>query len=134
MDRPEIVSREQWLAARKQLLAREKELTRAADELNAERRRLPMVRVAKDYRFTGPDGEVGLLELFDGRSQLVVQHVMFAPSWEDARLPAARHYRARPPGDLGAARGPGAARASRRPELHRVTDRAGRLAGRAAEN
>jgi predicted dithiol-disulfide oxidoreductase (DUF899 family) len=84
VDRPQIVTREEWLAARKGLLAREKELTRALDELNAERRRLPMVRVEKDYRFTGPDGEVGLADLFDGRSQLVVQHLMFDPAWEQA--------------------------------------------------
>ncbi|WP_143262024.1 DUF899 family protein, partial [Allokutzneria sp. NRRL B-24872] len=67
VDRPEIVSRDAWVAARKQHLAREKELTRAFDQLSAERRRLPMVRVDKDYRFTGPDGEVGLLDLFEGR-------------------------------------------------------------------
>jgi predicted dithiol-disulfide oxidoreductase (DUF899 family) len=75
---PEIVSREQWLAARRQLLAREKELTRARDRLNADRRRLPMVRVDKAYVFDGPDGEVTLLDLFEGRRQLVMHHFMFA--------------------------------------------------------
>lgn len=82
MDRPNVVTRDEWLTARRELLAREKELTRALDELNADRRRLPMVRIEKDYRFTGPDGEVGLVDLFDGRRQLVLQHFMFDPSWD----------------------------------------------------
>jgi predicted dithiol-disulfide oxidoreductase (DUF899 family) len=77
MNLPEIVSREQWLAARKDLLAREKRLSRERDALNADRRRLPMVEVAEDYRFTGPDGEVGLLDLFEGRRQLLVYHFMW---------------------------------------------------------
>ena len=81
---PQVASREQWLVARRELLSREKELTRARDALNADRRRLPMVAVEKDYRFEGPDGTVGLDGLFGGRRQLVVQHVMFDPSWEDA--------------------------------------------------
>ena len=81
---PEIVSREEWLAARTELLVREKELTRARDRLVADRRRLPMVEVTKDYKFAGPDGEVGLLDLFDGRRQLIVQHIMFAPDDERA--------------------------------------------------
>ena len=67
MSLPEIVSREEWLGARKAHLAREKEFTRMRDELTAERRRLPMVRIEKDYRFTGADGEVGLADLFEGR-------------------------------------------------------------------
>ncbi len=83
MSLPEIVSRDQWLSARLELLAKEKELTRARDELSANRRRLPMVEVEKDYRFEGPDGEVGLLDLFEGRRQLIVGHFMFDPSWED---------------------------------------------------
>lgn len=83
MSLPEIVTREQWLAARRQLLAKEKELTHARDALSADRRRLPMVEVEKDYRFDGPDGEVGLLDLFGGRRQLIVAHFMFDPSWED---------------------------------------------------
>jgi len=83
MSLPEIVSREDWLAARKDLLAREKELTRARDALNAERRQLPMVKVEKDYVFEGPEGKVGLRDLFDGRHQLIVRHFMFDPSWED---------------------------------------------------
>jgi len=83
MGLPEIVSREEWLVARRQLLAREKELTRQRDALNADRRRLPMVRVETPYVFHGPDGDVGLSELFEGRSQLVVQHFMFDPSWDE---------------------------------------------------
>ncbi|MBA0128310.1 DUF899 domain-containing protein [Haloechinothrix sp. YIM 98757] len=83
MGLPQVVSREEWLAARKELLAKEKELTRARDALNAERRRLPMVEIDKDYVFDGPGGRAGLLDLFDGRRQLIAQHVMFDPSWED---------------------------------------------------
>lgn len=80
---PPIVSQAEWLDARKELLAREKELTRARDALGAARRRLPMVRVEKDYRFTGPDGEVGFPALFAGRRQLIVYHFMFDPRWDD---------------------------------------------------
>src|SRR3954452_16965875 len=83
MTLPKIANREDWLAARTALLAKEKEMTRARDALNAERRRLPMVEVTKDYRFEGPDGEVGLLDLFEGRRQLIVKHFMFDPEWED---------------------------------------------------
>ena len=83
MSLPEIVSREEWETARRELLAREKELTRARDELAAARRRLPMVLVDKDYRFEGPDGDVGLVDLFEGRHQLIVCHFMFDPAWED---------------------------------------------------
>ncbi|WP_380174801.1 DUF899 domain-containing protein [Kineococcus sp. DHX-1] len=84
---PEITTREEWLRARTALLEREKEAVRAKDALNADRRRLPMVEVTEPYRFTGPDGEVGLADLFAGRDQLVVQHVMFGPDW-DAPCPA----------------------------------------------
>jgi predicted dithiol-disulfide oxidoreductase (DUF899 family) len=80
---PEVVSSEEWLAARNELLAKEKELTRARDRLNADRRRLPMVRLDKAYTFEGPDGTVGLLEMFDGRPQLVMHHFMFGPDWEE---------------------------------------------------
>ena len=83
MSLPEVVTREEWLAARTALLAKEKEMTRAHDALNAERRRLPMVRVEKDYVFTGPDGEARLVDLFDGHLQLVVGHFMFEPDAED---------------------------------------------------
>jgi len=83
MSLPEIVDREEWLAARVDLLEREKALTRQRDELNADRRRLPMVEVDEDYVFDGPDGPARLLDLFDGRRQLIVYHFMFEPSWED---------------------------------------------------
>lgn len=79
---PPIVSRQQWLKARKKLLAHEKELTRQYDRVNAERRRLPMVRIEKNYLFEGPGGEQSLLDLFEGRRQLVIYHFMFDPSWE----------------------------------------------------
>jgi predicted dithiol-disulfide oxidoreductase (DUF899 family) len=78
-----IVSRDEWLAARKQLLRQEKELTRQRDMVNAERRRLPMVRIEKDYRFDGPSGTVRLPDLFEGRRQLIVYHFMFDPDWEE---------------------------------------------------
>ncbi|MCX2860339.1 thioredoxin family protein [Paucibacter sp. PLA-PC-4] len=78
-----VVSRERWLAERIKLLAREKELTRLQDQLARERRALPWVRVDKDYRFYTPDrGRRTLAELFQGRRQLLVQHFMFAPGWE----------------------------------------------------
>jgi predicted dithiol-disulfide oxidoreductase (DUF899 family) len=79
---PDVTSREQWLAARRELLVREKELTRQRDALNADRRRLPMVEIDKDYVFEGPDGTIGLADMFNGRSQLIIQHVMFDPSWQ----------------------------------------------------
>jgi predicted dithiol-disulfide oxidoreductase (DUF899 family) len=81
---PEVVSPVEWRAARKELLAKEKELTRARDRLNADRRRLPMVRVDKPYTFEGPDGTVHLPELFEGRPQLVMHHFMFDPQWDQA--------------------------------------------------
>jgi predicted dithiol-disulfide oxidoreductase (DUF899 family) len=87
MTMPEIVSSERWLAARTELLAREKELTRARDALNADRRRLPMVKVEKDYELEGPAGHVGLRDLFGDARQLVVQHFMYDPSW-DAGCPS----------------------------------------------
>jgi predicted dithiol-disulfide oxidoreductase (DUF899 family) len=79
---PTIASREEWLAARKELLAREKEFTRARDQLNADRRRLPMVKIDKAYEFEGPQGTVGLIDIFEGRRQLIVQHFMFDPGWD----------------------------------------------------
>src|SRR3954468_16978980 len=82
MSLPQIATRDEWLAARTALLAKEKEMTRARDALNAERRRLPMVEITKDYAFEGPSGTVGLLDLFDGRRQLIVRHFMFGPDWE----------------------------------------------------
>jgi predicted dithiol-disulfide oxidoreductase (DUF899 family) len=80
MNRPQVVSAQEWQAARDALLVKEKEHTHALDALAAERRRLPMVRLKKDYRFTAPDGTaVGLAELFQGRRQLVVYHFMLEP-------------------------------------------------------
>ena len=80
---PEIVSADEWRAARIALLAEEKALTKARDAVSRQRRELPMVKVDKDYRFTGPDGEVGLADLFEGRPQLLVSHFMFDPEWTD---------------------------------------------------
>lgn len=74
---PEIVSREQWLAARLELLAKEKDLTRRQDALSAQRRRLPMVRIDKEYIFEGADGRARLGDLFEGRRQLIIYHFMF---------------------------------------------------------
>ena len=84
MSLPTVTSRQEWLAARKELLLREKELTRLRDELNTSRRQLPMVRVDKKYVFEGPDGPVSLADMFGASSQLIVQHVMYDPEWEDA--------------------------------------------------
>ncbi|HEX8167402.1 MAG TPA: thioredoxin family protein [Beijerinckiaceae bacterium] len=78
-----IVSRKEWLAARKALLAKEKELTRLSDRVSAERRALPWVKVEKEYVFEGPEGRQTLAELFEGKSQLVVYHFMFGPGWTE---------------------------------------------------
>src|SRR5215207_10149880 len=80
---PEIVSRDEWLVASKELLVKEKWLARARDAVNADRRRLPMVEIDEPYRFEGPGGLFTLLDLFEGRRQLIVEHVMFDPSWDD---------------------------------------------------
>jgi predicted dithiol-disulfide oxidoreductase (DUF899 family) len=77
-----VATRADWLARRKQLLAREKEMTRLRDQLAAERRALPWVRLDKTYTFDTPDGPRGLADLFDGRRQLMIQHFMLAPGWE----------------------------------------------------
>jgi predicted dithiol-disulfide oxidoreductase (DUF899 family) len=77
MSLPEIVSREDWVTARRELLEKEKRFTRARDALNAERRRLPMTEVEKPYVFEGPDASATLLDLFEGRSQLIVYHFMW---------------------------------------------------------
>jgi predicted dithiol-disulfide oxidoreductase (DUF899 family) len=79
---PPIVTRSEWLAERRRLLEAEKKLTKHYDEVNAQRRRLPMVKIEKDYTFDGPDGRLGLVDLFDGHRQLVVYHFMFDPEWE----------------------------------------------------
>jgi predicted dithiol-disulfide oxidoreductase (DUF899 family) len=80
---PRIASAEEWLAERKKLLAQEKELTKQYDRVNAQRRRLPMVRIEKEYSFEGPAGKRSLLELFEGQRQLIVYHFMFDPAWEE---------------------------------------------------
>jgi predicted dithiol-disulfide oxidoreductase (DUF899 family) len=77
-----IATRDEWLASREELLKREKEHTRLGDEIAQRRRELPWVRVEKDYRFETDEGEKPLVELFDGRSQLLVYHFMFGPSYE----------------------------------------------------
>jgi predicted dithiol-disulfide oxidoreductase (DUF899 family) len=83
MSLPEVVSAEEWRAARVDLLADEKAMTKARDALATKRRELPMVEITKDYVFEGPEGEATLLDLFDGRQQLIVVHFMFDPEWED---------------------------------------------------
>src|SRR5437667_9869912 len=86
MKHPEIVSEKEWEAAREKLLVKEKELTRARDALAAERRRMPWVAVEKKYEFEGPDGKVSLLDLFDGRRQLIVYRAFLDPGvsgWPD---------------------------------------------------
>ena len=80
MNLPRVVSSEEWQAAREILLAKEKEATRARDALAAERRRLPIVRIDKSYALDGPDGKRTLLDLFEGRSQLLLYHFMFGPN------------------------------------------------------
>ena len=81
--RPKIVSQAEWLAASKQLLIKEKNLTREKDALSAERRELPWVKVEKQYVFDSPSGKKTLADLFEGRSQLIVYHFMFGPEWEE---------------------------------------------------
>lgn len=83
MQNNKIVSRNEWIETRKQLLKKEKELTRLQDELSLERRQQPWVKVEKNYVFAGPKGEETLADLFDGRSQLFVYHFMFGPDWEE---------------------------------------------------
>jgi predicted dithiol-disulfide oxidoreductase (DUF899 family) len=79
----EIVSEAEWLVARKDLLAREKEFGRQRDALSAARRKLPMVKIDKEYVFEGPNGKETLADLFEGRSQLIVYHFMLGPDWEE---------------------------------------------------
>lgn len=83
MDHPRVVPREEWLLARRELLTREKEVTRQRDQLSAERRRLPTVEIEKEYVFEGPHGGTTLRDLFEGRRQLVIYHFMFDPSWDE---------------------------------------------------
>jgi predicted dithiol-disulfide oxidoreductase (DUF899 family) len=79
---PRIVGEDEWLTQRKALLEQEKELTRHMDRVNAARRRLPMVKLGKTYTFDGPNGKATLLDLFEGRRQLIVYHFMFDPAWQ----------------------------------------------------
>jgi predicted dithiol-disulfide oxidoreductase (DUF899 family) len=81
---PRVVSHKQWIAERVAFMAKEKEFTRLRDELSRQRRELPMEKVTKSYVFEGADGKQTLAELFEDRSQLVVYHLMFAPSWNEA--------------------------------------------------
>ena len=83
VERPKVVSQEEWVAARKQFLEKEKQHTRQGDALAAERRQLPWVKVEKRYVFDTPSGKKTLAELFEERSQLIVYHFMFAPEWEE---------------------------------------------------
>jgi predicted dithiol-disulfide oxidoreductase (DUF899 family) len=83
MSLPKVVSRDEWTHARKELLAREKAFDRERDALSEARRKLPMVKVDKDYVFEGPKGKASLRDLFEGRRQLIVYHFMFDPSWEE---------------------------------------------------
>jgi predicted dithiol-disulfide oxidoreductase (DUF899 family) len=83
MSLPEIASRAEWLTARRALLEEEKRLTHARDDVSAQRRRLPMVEIDEPYRFEGPDGPAALLDLFEERRQLIVDHFMFDPGWEE---------------------------------------------------
>lgn len=83
MNFPRIASRDEWTEARTRLLEQEKALTRARDELSAARRAMPVVRVEKNYTFTTATGEATLLDLFQGRKQLIVRHFMFDPAWEE---------------------------------------------------
>lgn len=83
MNKNKIVSREEWVDARREHLAKEKEFTRLRDQLSAERRALPWVEVDKNYEFEGPDGPVSLTDAFAGRSQLIVYHFMFHPDWDE---------------------------------------------------
>ena len=78
-----VVSQEEWIVARKELLKKEKESTRLHDQLSAERRKLPWVKVEKDYMFDAPGGKVTLAHLFAGRNQLVIYHFMFGPDWQE---------------------------------------------------
>jgi predicted dithiol-disulfide oxidoreductase (DUF899 family) len=90
MNMPPVVSAEEWKAAREELLVKEKELTRARDALAAERRRMPRLAVEKEYRFEGPDGPASLLDLFEGRRQLIVYRFFFDPDvkgWPEKGCP-----------------------------------------------
>ncbi len=78
-----VVSQKEWLTARKKLLAEEKRFSKVRDKLNLQRRKLPWVKIEKEYVFEGPAGKVALGDLFDGKGQLIVYHFMFGPGWGD---------------------------------------------------
>jgi predicted dithiol-disulfide oxidoreductase (DUF899 family) len=131
MDTPPIVSAEEWDAAREQLLVKEKELTHARDALAAERRRMPWLAVEKEYKFDGPDGAASLLELFDGRRQLIVYRAFFEPGvhgWPEHACPGCSmvadqvahlaHLNARDTTLVFASRAP-------QPEIERLKERMG---------
>ncbi len=80
---PRVVSAAEWLAARKELQAAEEEAVRTLQQIASQRREMPAVRIEKNYVFEGPDGEASLLDLFEGRTQLIVQHFMFDPAWDE---------------------------------------------------
>jgi predicted dithiol-disulfide oxidoreductase (DUF899 family) len=95
MSLPQVVSQAEWQLSRERLLAKEKQATRASDALAAERRRLPMVAIEKPYSFDGPDGSASLLDLFEGRRQLILYHFMFAPDvhgWPTAGCPGCSFF------------------------------------------
>ena len=81
---PHLVSRDQWITERRALLAREKELNHLTDDISRQRRALPWVRLEKAYTFRGPEGELSLADLFQGRSQLIVYHFMYGPDMKEA--------------------------------------------------
>lgn len=83
MKNHKVVSREEWLITRKEHLAKEKEFTQLRDQLSQQRRELPWVQVDKEYTFDGPEGKETLSDLFEDRSQLIVYHFMFHPSWDE---------------------------------------------------
>jgi len=85
---PKVVSQGEWAAARKRLLAKEKEFTHQRDALSAERRKLPMVAIEKEYVFEGPEGRRTLADLFGGKRQLLTYHFMYGPDWGDEGCPA----------------------------------------------
>jgi len=131
MKTPQIVTPEEWEAARQQLLVKEKEVTRAKDALAAERRRMPWVPVAKEYAFDGPKGRVSLLDLFEGRRQLIVYRAFFEPGvygWPEHACPGCSlvadqvanvaHLNARDTTLVFASRAP-------QPEIERVKERMG---------
>lgn len=116
MSEHKVATREEWLAARQALLVEEKAMSKAADALAAKRRALPWVEVEKDYRFQTDDGEKSLAELFGDRSQLIVQHFMYAPGaeagcalcsfWADNYNPMIRHFAARDVSFVAVSRAP----------------------------